>query len=241
MSRYLRVCTLLCLIGWFAGCAQSVREPVSPDVEPLPPADLRGARIYHVEANESEIHILVYRGGSLARLGHNHVITSRSTTGRIWVHEELGRSGFELSMPVQDLIVDDIQARRAQGSDFPPEVPQKDKEATRENMLGPDVLDAATHREVAVRSVRMEGTAESPVAIVRITIKGVSQDYSVPLQWSESADQLSVSGEFDVLQSDFGIEPFSVGLGALQVQDRLRIQFKLSAQTHGTAPPASQP
>jgi hypothetical protein len=32
------------------------------------------------------------------------------------------------------------------------------------------------------------------------------------------------------LQTDFGIKPFSIGLGALEVQDRLHLKFVLVAQ-----------
>jgi hypothetical protein len=42
--------------------------------------------------------------------------------------------------------------------------------------------------------------------------------------------QLQASGEFDILQSDFGITPFSVALGALQVQDRLHVTYRVVAR-----------
>ena len=42
--------------------------------------------------------------------------------------------------------------------------------------------------------------------------------------------KLTASGEFDVLQTQFGIKPFSVALGALEVQDRLHIEFTIVAE-----------
>jgi hypothetical protein len=101
------------------------------------------------------VDILVYRGGTLARLGHNHVMTSKAVTGRVWVHSQLAKSGFELAFPVAELIVDDAQARRAAGAEFPPEIPQADKEGTRKNMLRTEVLDAEHFPQVSLQSVRI--------------------------------------------------------------------------------------
>jgi hypothetical protein len=41
-------------------------------------------------------------------------------------------------------------------------------------------------------------------------------------------DSLELSGSFRILQSDFGIEPFSVFNGLLKVKDRLEISINLS-------------
>ena len=52
---------------------------------------------------------------------------------------------------------------------------------------------------------------------------------ATPEAFARSLDQVCASGEFDVLQTDFGIKPFSVALGALEVQDRLHIKFRIVA------------
>jgi hypothetical protein len=38
------------------------------------------------------------------------------------------------------------------------------------------------------------------------------------------------SGEVEFLQSELGIAPYSALLGALQVQDQLRVKFRIEAQ-----------
>ena len=40
---------------------------------------------------------------------------------------------------------------------------------------------------------------------------------------------LRVKGQFDIKQTDFGITPLNVALGALLVQDTLKIKFDLFA------------
>jgi hypothetical protein len=51
----------------------------------------------------------------------------------------------------------------------------------------------------------------------------------VPVVAAVNGDRLTASGEFEILQTDFGIKPFSVALGALEVKDRLLVRFKLVA------------
>jgi polyisoprenoid-binding protein YceI len=130
---------------------------------------------------------------------------------------------------VADLIVDDPDARRAAGTDFPPDIPDADKEGTRKNMLRKEVLDAETYPNVTVQSASVAGSLQAPKITARITIKNASHDVVVPASIVMNGDRLTASGEFDILQTDFGMKPFSVALGALEVQDRLHVRFNLAA------------
>jgi len=192
--------------------------------------DLRGATVFNVDSEASTVHIHVFRGGALARLGHNHVVTSKQVSGRIWTHPTLSRSGFELQFPVATLIVDDPAARAAAGSEFASEIAPKDRDGTRQNMLRPEVLDAERHPTITLRSVRIDGSAERPQVTTRITIKGVARDVEVPAVVRIEGERLTAMGEFDIRHTDFEMKPFSVGLGALEVQDRLHIVFEIVAR-----------
>jgi hypothetical protein len=220
---------VLCLS--LAACPSMVRQPPERDLSlpPIAPVDLSGATVYAVNPLVSQLHVLVYRGGTLARFGHNHVMSSRSVSGRIWVHPQTQRSGFELSLPVNDLIVDDPDARRAAGAEFPPDIPPADKDGTRKNMLRTEVLDAQTYPQITLRSASIAGVLPQIGVTTRITIKDVSRDIEVPTVVTISGTRLSATGEFDIRQTEFGIKPFSIGLGALEVQDRLRIKFTVVA------------
>ena len=234
MRELTRVGGLICLSLLLAACPRPLRPPAPvPTVPPAPAPsapDTRGATVYEVDSRSSQLSILVFRGGKLSRLGHNHVMTSHDIRGRAWVHPEFARSGFELSFPVMQLVVDDPQARRAAGSDFPPDIPQSDKDGTRKNMLKPELLDGERYPEVKMQAAQVGGTLQAPEVTARITIKETSRDVEVPVKIEAAGAKLTASGEFDVLQTEFGMKPFSVALGALEVQDRLHIKFKVVAQ-----------
>jgi polyisoprenoid-binding protein YceI len=238
MRQQTRVGGLIGLCLLLAACPRPLRPPPPTPTEPPAPAqpqapaapDMRGAAVYEVSPQSSQLAIYVFRGGKFSRLGHNHVMTSRDLTGRAWVHPQFARSGFELSFPVAQLVVDDAEARRAAGADFPPDIPQSDKDGTRKNMLKPDVLDGERYPQVQLRSAKVGGTLEAPQVTAQITIKDQSREVEVPVKLAVTGEQLTASGEFDILQTEFGMKPFSVALGALEVQDRLHIKFKIVAE-----------
>jgi len=228
LRRILPILGLVCLL---TACPKATRPPApeKPSLPPAPAVDLRGATLYEVNPQASVVHILVYRGGTLARLGHNHVMSARDLSGRVWIQPTLAKSGFRFSFPVAAMIVDDPQARRAAGGDFPPEIPQADRDGTRNNMLRAEVLDAENYPIITLESVRIAGTLQAPALTARITIKQVTRDVPVAAAVKIERATLTAKGEFDIQQTDFGIKPFSAALGALGVQDRLKVRFSIMA------------
>lgn len=246
MHHVLRSGLLLCLALLLAACPGTLRSPPQPpkpgeapaSAPPQPPADLRGSTLYELVGPQSQVHIYVYRAGAFSRMGHNHVVSSRTLSARAWLHPQFTRSGFELSLPVEQFVVDDPQARRAAGKEFPPELSAQDKEATRRNMLGPEVLDAARYPTIAVHVAHVAGSLQAPQITARVTIKDVTRDVQVPVRLAVEDGQLSAKGEFELQQTDFGIKPYSVMLGALAVQDRLRVRFDLLFRRTSSMPKA---
>ena len=113
---------------------------------------LRGATVYEVSPQDSQLSILVYRGGTLSRSGHNHVMTSQALSGRVWVHREFAQLGLRAFLPGRAISSSMIRRRgSAAGSDFPPDVPQADKDGTRKNMLRAEVLDARALSDVKLQ------------------------------------------------------------------------------------------
>ena len=217
-----------------AGCLGTRPQPPVPAPPSAPivskPVETQGATVYQLNPKASKVDILVYRGGTLARLGHNHVMTSRSVTGRVWLHSDLEKSGFEMAFPVGELVVDDADARRAAGPEFPPDIPQGDKDGTRKNMLRAEVLNGEQFPEVKLQAVSVSGTREAPQIMTRITIKDASRDIEVPATVKIDDNRITASGELDIQQTTFGMKPFSVAMGAIAVKDQLHIKFELVAE-----------
>lgn len=196
----------------------------------LPALPVQGTAHYVVSAGLSDVRFLVYRAGALAAFGHNHVIQAKDIRGDIYLADDFQGSGFSLSLPVAGFVVDDPAARSVEGPDFAKQPSAAAIDGTRKNMLGEDLLDATRFPEIRVRSVKFLGPDWGPDATVRIELHGVTRDLTVPIHVEHGGETLSVTGAFDIKQSDFGIKPFSVLGGGLQVADNLRVRFHLVAQ-----------
>jgi hypothetical protein len=227
------------------GCPLQPRVPAAPPVVAAEtPAPHEGVP-YDIVADESLLTIRVYRGGTLASAGHNHLIASHALSGTIYVPADVMRTSFEAHIPVAAFTVDEAALRAQEHSaDFPPEVPDAAREGTRRNMLGEALLDSERNPQIVLRSVRLEsagqpaagagneagGEARAVLARVQTTVRGEVRTISVPVHYQFAAGAVIVSGEAPLRQSDIGLTPFSALLGALQVQDEMHVRFRLVAR-----------
>lgn len=216
------------------------RAPVLPDATQARPSAAAtnepALGRYRLDPQDSMLRILVYRGGPMAQLGHNHVISSRDLQGDVLRASTVEASGFELTVPVNSLVVDDNTERAQEGEDFPLNVSEDAKAGTKANMLRPTLLDGAVYPNVSIRSTGLRGTPDAPVATVAIRIKNQTREMQVPLAVQTQADALIVQGSLEIRQSDFGITPLSIAMGALTVQDTVKIKFRLVARSLPKAP-----
>lgn len=199
-----------------------VAEAAGPSIPP-------GAARYAIDADRSIVTLRVYRAGRLAKLGHNHVITSADESGQAWVGDTPATSGFEVRLGVAGLVVDDPAARAAAGPEFPGELSDAAREGTRTNMLRAEVLDGERHPQVVVRADSLGGTWDQPSVVARVTLKGRTRSIDMPLAIVREPDAIVARGGFSILQSDFGITPFSIGGGAIAVADGVDISFEIHA------------
>lgn len=188
-----------------------------------------GAGTYHVVGRESLVRILAYRAGTLKSAGHNHLVSSRDVHGLVYLHEDLAKSGFDLVMPVNLLEIDDEELRRREGPEFAARVSDSAKEGTRRNLLGPAVLDGETYPAVTLSSVSLEGTRAALIAHTKIRLKDQERELAIPVVLETGPGHVIATGEFDVRQTEFGMKPFSVMMGAVQVADVLRVKFRVVA------------
>jgi YceI-like domain len=226
---------LLAAAALLGACTPHVREPAAR-ATPGTVGPSRAARAYRLDSSASLLTLLVYRAGPLAALGHNHVIASHELRGRILLDPDLHRSGCEISIAVASLRVDEPELRAGAGPDFVAEVPPAAREATQRNMLGGSLLDAEHHPGIEATCAALDlhpgGSAQSGGvdALVRLALKGGSYSVRWPLTYAIHDGALQVDGATTVRQSDLGLTPFSLMLGALRVQDELTVRVHLVAR-----------
>jgi len=232
-------------LAMLSGCPSPPRAPpplppaapgaAPPAVAPVPAPHV--GTPYQILPQSSLLTVLVYRGGTLASAGHNHVIASHDLSGAVYIPSAVMQSSFEVHVPVGTLTVDEAELRAQQpAAEFPPDVSESAKQGTRRNMLGEALLDAQRNPEIVLQSLQLEpaGSAAANsgavLAHVQSSVRGQLRTFTVPVRYRlEGKGALEISGEFPLRQSELGLTPFSAMLGALQVQDEMRVNFHIVA------------
>jgi hypothetical protein len=227
-DRSLALAAAAMIVVGFAACApQSAAPPRAERGEPagFPVAfyqrlQARGEPVFRVDSERSLVTIAVRRGGSLAQFGHDHVVASRDVAG--YVAPDEGRA--DLYLPLHTLVVDEPALRAAAGFDTQPS--SADIEGTRRNMLD-KVLDASRYPFAAIAVNAINRDVDAQTVDVAVTLHGVTRPVRVPVRVERTAGGIGVAGSFAIDQSQFGIAPFAVLGGAIAVQDRLDIEFRI--------------
>jgi hypothetical protein len=225
MKRVLSLLLLLLLL--LAGCGQ---PPGPPAPGPAAGSDAHrdvapsGGAVYMVDPKASLVAVTVRRAGLMARLGHDHVVASRTLAG----HVEPGAGRAHLAFRLDQMSVDEPALLREAGIDTQPS--PEAVEGTRKNMLGP-VLEAQRYPEVMLEA---EWRADGRMRVA-VTLHGATRWLALPATVQVDAAQLSASGSLRLRQTDFGITPFSVGGGLLSVQDELEVRYHILARTSDPA------
>ena len=181
------------------------------------------------EVQESEIRVLVYRGGLFGIFGHNHVISTKDIDGRIVISEDKTASSVELAIPVESFEVDDQALRVEEGDDFKSAVSDKDKRGTKENMLGAELLNAVRFSSITIESNSWSGELPDIIVNATFTVRDQSSALEFPASVSVSEERIVVTGSFDLTHGQLGLEPFTTLLGGLRVRDDLEIKFHILA------------
>jgi polyisoprenoid-binding protein YceI len=216
-----------------AGCQTSpppAGAPALPGNVPAEPGVPAGAESFRIVPQESLLQILVYRGGAMARLGHNHVIASHHLEGEVFVTPDPLGTRFDIRVPVNELTVDEPAMREIAGTEFPPGVPQNARDGTRNNLLSEALLDGVNYPTIRLRATEVLQSGDGFDVGVEITLKDQAHRVRVPVRLERKDGALLARGEFALKQSELGLKPFSVAMGTLVVLDDMKVRFEISAR-----------
>jgi len=224
----------LVLAGVLALSACRTAPPPPPPPVPAPPPApvIVPERIdhYRVDDQASQVLILVYRDGRMARLGHNHVLRVRQLSGEVVVPKQIANTTFTLEFPVAALSVDETALRAEQGEDFKATIDAASIDGTRGHMLGDRLLDAAHFPVIRLQSGPLSDDGEHWTATISITVRDHVSTVVVPVSLTMNSESLTASGEFDLSHSQLGLTPYSVGLGAIRVAETMHVRFRVLAR-----------
>jgi len=175
-----------------------------------------------INLESSRVYVYVGKTG----FGHEHGVVGHIKQGTLQLRA--GQSGGQLLFDMASFQVDTDAARQYVGLSGTTD--DSTKEKTNANMRGAGVLDI---RKYPTASFTLESSRLLPEKSKRgfpqyqldgkFTLHGVTQPISILADAEQKGDWIRLRGGFAMLQTKFGITPFSKAFGAVGITDQLKI------------------
>lgn len=177
---------------------------------------------YVLDKGASRFTLRAFAGGMLSAMGHNPTIAIRDFSGEVHFDPaEPGKGTLRLQIRADSLeVTDDIKS-----------ADRKEMEST----MKQQVLQSAQYPDItfdaAVASANQLSEGRFQVSLNgTLSLRGASSRAPVTAQVTLLGDMLRASGEFSLLQTDYGIPLVSVAGGALKLKDELKFTFDIVAR-----------
>ena len=174
------------------------------------------------------LYLVTYKDPSTlgADYAHDHVVRATNWTGSAtWDVDELEDCGATITVPVDDLAVDEDEMRAEAGLDGT--LSSSDRAEIRDSMLASDQLDGDSYPEIRFTLAACSG-ATGPITLDgELELHGQTRAVSVDATVSASETDFLATGELSFDVSDYGIEPYSAYFGAVALLDEVDLVFSL--------------
>jgi len=175
-----------------------------------------------IDVSASRVFVLVGKTG----LGHEHGIEGRVKSGFLSLGGTTNAGKIVIDMPT-------FQADSAEARQYVGLKGTTDADTQRQvnaNMLGADVLDVARHPTAtftigSILQLKSDRPNTPPKYQIEgdFTLHGTTRKVKFVAEATSTARAVRMRGKFSILQSEYGITPFSKAFGAIGVADQLTI------------------
>ena len=180
-------------------------------------------RYYHYEvwtldSSCGELQILTGVAGLAAKTGHRLTILVRSWQATVdWSGDQPTRVDLTVA-------VDSIEVVKGEGGISPLAGPEKG--IARSNAL--KSLDAKKFPQIKFSADDIVKTADGYRLAGTVEIHGESRPKTVDVTVVDRGDEWAMSVQTPVIQTEFGVKPYSLMLGAVRVTDEVMVNFSAS-------------
>ena len=164
-----------------------------------------------IDTQQSVMTVRVFKSGMFSAFGHEHQISAPISQGSL---DESGRS-VELAVDAREMKVMDK------------DVTEKDRSEIQETLQGQKVLDTGKFPEIHFRSSAVDSNGDGHWRVRGdLRLHGQTKPITLEVRGKDGHYQ----GLAELKQTDFGIQPVSVGGGTVKVKDTVRIEFQIVAK-----------
>jgi polyisoprenoid-binding protein YceI len=169
------------------------------------------AGTYNLGPSEGRLLVRIYREGFASAMGHDLVLEATRWSAKVTVDDDPTRSSLTATVDVQSL-----EVREATGGAKP--LSDSDKADIKKNLE--KTLDTRRYSDITFNSTAVKPQGNRATIAGELTIKGTAR----PVDLEVTVDGGRAKATTTVVQSQWGIKPFSTFMGALKVRDTVEIE-----------------
>lgn len=170
---------------------------------------------WSLDASDGELLLRTGVAGRAARIGH------RLTIAMTRWHATVSWAGSQPASAQIAVETDSFDVLRGEGG--VKGLSGTEKAVVRSNAL--KSLNASRFPEIRFTADVIEKTDDGYRLTGALEIRGASRDHVIDLRTEDLGDLWQMSGESTVRQSDYGIKPYSLLMGSVQVADDVTVSF----------------
>ena len=169
---------------------------------------------YRLGTKSGRIVLRTYRDGLAATAGHDLIIDLPSWSGELAVDDDKAPEALEIRIDIGALSVRDGTGGLK---------PLTDRDRREIATTARRLLSTEQHPEAVFTATRFELGGETGVIEGNLSLKGVSRPFRLQVTQSEMGTYL---GTGTVVQSAYGIKPYTAFFGALKVRDTVDVEVE---------------
>ncbi|HEY9244112.1 MAG TPA: YceI family protein [Streptosporangiaceae bacterium] len=176
---------------------------------------------YRLGTKSGRIVLRTYRDGLAATAGHDLIIDLPSWSGELTVDDDKAPEALEVHIDIAALTV-----RDGTGGLKPLTDRDRNEIATTARRL----LATQQHPEAVFTATRFEFNGDSGVIEGNLSLRGVSRPFRLQVDQREPG---TYRGTGTVVQSAYGIKPYTAFFGALKVRDTIDVEVVVTVPPPG--------
>ncbi len=180
-----------------------------------------------VDYNASYLIAITGTTGLFGFAGHRHAVLASACSADLKMNfDDLSHSSATITVPTDKLVIDSPAALQEAGLGKGPS--DSDVRTIQKRMLSSEVLDAAQYPQIKFTSTgfKLQGSGRLQVT-GNMQIHGRLHPVTIQVRYRSDVQQTEFDGEFNVRQTNYGIEPESVAAGTIKVKDSVTIKFHI--------------
>lgn len=189
--------------------------------KPAQTAINKGAKTYSFSAAQSQLTVLLTQEGILRKVHPTHLVGVKSFSGRIQLPNDESKTVVELDAETKSFANIDSDMKDFERSGF--------HKVLHDEVLVSNQYPVIKFRSVSVTNIQKSGNNRNFILNGDVTLRGVTRRVAFPVKVILNGNQLRATGEETIKQTDFGITPYSGGLGAIKIGDQLKVSFIIVA------------